>query len=39
MLKRLKEEDVKNKIPNFSLWTEKCMGWKNKYDTVKKEFF
>ena len=39
MLKRLKEDSAKNKIPNFTLWTEKCMSWKNKYDPVKKEFF
>lgn len=29
----------KSKLPDFSDWTNKCIGWKNKYDPVRREFF
>jgi acetolactate synthase-1/2/3 large subunit len=34
-----KIKSIKNKIPDFKNWTDKCIEWKNKYDPVKKEFF
>jgi acetolactate synthase I/II/III large subunit len=39
LLNRLKNKDVLNNLPDFSLWTEKCIDWKIKYDPVKAEFF
>ena len=42
LLDYYKEFLKKNKIksdPNKKKWLETCIGWKNKYDPVKKEFF
>jgi acetolactate synthase-1/2/3 large subunit len=36
LIKKIKSE---KSLPNFSEWTQKVMGWKIKYDPVKKEFF
>ena len=38
-LERL-EYKLKNfKVPDFSAWTEKVMGWRDKYDPVRPEFY
>lgn len=39
MLDRLKAREAGSKLPDFSAWTARVMGWKVKYDPVRKEFY
>ena len=37
LMSQLDQQNVE--LPNYSKWLSKCVGWRNKYDPVKKEFY
>lgn len=39
LIARLEADAKKKKLPDYSAWTKRCMGWKVKYDPVRPEHY